>query len=197
MVRPAARPSRRPFGYSAARYLGLVDEGVLGLGDRVELLEGVIVAAEPQNPVHASAVSRIQRVLERTLGDRAIVRVQLDFIAGRRSVPEPDVAVVPPDPTWYADAHPSRAWVVFEVADSSLGPDRLTKGPIYARNGVPQYVVVNVRDDQVESFTAPSAPHRRYRTCTVLQRGDRLRLVAFDDVVLSVDDLLPVRRATR
>src|SRR5262245_10035051 len=95
MERAATWGPRRASGYASDEYLKLIDEGVLGEDDHVELLEGVIVAGEPQNPPHASGVWRIQRLLERELGERAIVRVQLDYIAGRRSVPEPDIAVVP------------------------------------------------------------------------------------------------------
>jgi Uma2 family endonuclease len=171
----------------------LIEQGVLGEDDHVELLEGVIVAGEPQNPPHASGVWRTQRLLERALGDRAIVRVQLDYVAGRRSVPEPDIAVVPFVPDGYATEHPSRAHVVFEVADSSLLQDRLTKGPIYAKNGVPQYVLVNLRDRCVENHTAPSAPRRRYLERTILAGRELLRLVAFPDVTIAVDDLLSAR----
>src|SRR5262249_9271442 len=191
------RAPRCASGYTVAEYYGMVDEGVLGGDDHVELLEGVIVAGEPQNPPHASGVSRVQRALDRAVGDRAIVRVQLDYVAGRRSVPEPDVAMVPPDPDWYATAHPTRAYAVFEVADSSLTQDRLTKAPIYAKNGVPQYVLINLREDCVENYTAPSAPRRRYLERTVLHRGDAVALLAFPDVTIAVDDLLPPRRRAR
>jgi Uma2 family endonuclease len=191
------RTPRRASGYTVAEYYGLLDEGVLGEDDHVELLEGVIVAGEPQNPPHASGVSRVQHALMRALGDRAIVRPQLDYIAGRRSAPEPDVAVVPPDPDWYAGAHPSRAYALFEVADSSLTQDRLTKAPIYAKNGVPQYVLINLREDCVENYTAPSAPRRRYFARAVFRRGESLTLVAFPDVTIAVDDLLPPRRRAR
>lgn len=193
MERVATWGPRRASGYASDEYLKLIDEGVLGEDDHVELLEGVIVAGEPQNPPHASGVWRTQRLLERALGDRAIVRVQLDYVAGRRSVPEPDIAVVPFVPDGYASEHPSRAHVVFEVADASLLQDRLTKGPIYAKNGVPQYVLVNLRDRCVENHTAPSAPRRRYLERTILAAGEQLRLVAFPDVNIAVDDLLSSR----
>ncbi|MCI0346211.1 MAG: hypothetical protein L0221_12335, partial [Chloroflexi bacterium] len=82
MERPATWGPRRASGYDAREYLELVELGVLGEDDHVELLEGVIVAGEPQNPPHASGVWRTPRLLERALGDRAIVRVQLDYVAG-------------------------------------------------------------------------------------------------------------------
>jgi Uma2 family endonuclease len=184
---------RRPSGWESREYLALAARGILGEDDRVELLDGAIVTGEPQSPAHASAVWRLQRLLERALGDRAIVRVQLDYVAGRRSVPEPDVAVVPWAPDAYEHAHPSRAHVVFEVADTALLQDRLTKGPIYARNGVPQYVLVNLRERCVENHTAPSATRPRYRVCAILRPGETLVLEAFPDVVLAVDALLPRR----
>lgn len=187
---PTWGPSRVS-GWRSREYLALAARGVLGEDDRVELLEGAIVAGEPQSPAHASTVCRLQRLLERALGDRAIVRVQLDYVAGRRSVPEPDVAVVPWAPDEYAHAHPSQAHVVFEVADTSLLQDRLTKGPIYARNGVPQYVLVNLRERRVENHVAPTAT--RYGACAILRPGETLALVAFPDVVLPVDALLPRR----
>ena len=193
MARVVTRAPRRPSGYTADEYLGLVDEGVLGADDRVELLEGLIVVSEPQNPSHASGVWRAHRVLERAVGDRAIVRGQLDYIAGPCSVPEPDVAVVPPVPDGYASAHPAHAHLVLEVAHSSLAQDRLTKCLIYAKANIPQYVIVNLRDDCVENYVAPSPPRRRYRERTVLVRGERFQLVTFPEVTIAVDDLLPPR----
>lgn len=186
---------RRASGWESPEYLRLVARGVLGEDDHTELLDGVIVAGEPQSPAHASAVWRLQRLLDRALGDRAIVRVQLDYVAGRRSVPEPDVAVVPWTPDGYAAAHPSRAHVVFEVADSSLAQDRLTKAAIYARNGIPQYVLVNLRDGCVENHVDPIPRGRgRYRRRAMLRRDEALGLVAFRDVVLPVAALLGARR---
>ena len=42
----------------------------------------------------------------------------------------------------------------------------------------------------VENHTRPNAQRGRYSVCTVLRRGETLRLVEFTDVVLAVDDLL-------
>src|SRR5262245_23902549 len=197
MPQTGSRASRSGYGYTVEEYYGLVDDGVLGEDDHVELLEGVIVAGEPQSPPHAAGVTRAHIALVHALGERAIVRSGLDYIAGRRSAPEPDLAIVPPDPDWYAAAHPTRAYALFEFAASSLLQDRLTKAPIYAKNGVPQYVIVNLREDCIENHTAPSAPRRRYLERTVLRRGERLALVAFPDLTIAVDDLLPPRRAGR
>src|SRR5207249_5011895 len=111
---------------------GLVNEGALQPDDRVELLEGVVVSMAPQSPEHASATSRIDRTLREAVGRRAVIRVQCPLLAGRYSIPEPDIAVVPGKEADYDHEHPREALLAVEVADSSLAQDRLTKSRIYA-----------------------------------------------------------------
>lgn len=45
--------------YTAERYFQLVADGVLRADDRVELLDGVIVAMPPSGPPHATATSKV------------------------------------------------------------------------------------------------------------------------------------------
>jgi Uma2 family endonuclease len=179
--------------FTVERYLALVDEGVLAPDDRVELLEGVVVAMAPQNTPHASAVARVTTILIEAIGRRAVVRSQLSFVAGPYSMPEPDVAVVPGRFEDYDHAHPRSAVLVVEVADSSLKQDRLTKAMIYAVAEVPEYWIVNVVHGRVEVHRDPDRAARRYRSVTVADRGARIAPVAFPDVSVRVDDLLPTQ----
>ena len=98
-----------PARYTAARFFQLADEGVLQPDDRVELLEGVIVAMSPHNPPHAFSVRRVYRMLDRIVLDRAVVSAQLPLVVSSDSVPEPDVAVLPGAETDYQAAHPTTA----------------------------------------------------------------------------------------
>jgi Uma2 family endonuclease len=177
--------------FTTERYLALAEAGVLGPEDRVELLEGVVVSMAPHNVRHASGIMWASEALFRAVGERAVVRVQLSFVAGKRSVPEPDVAIVPGSKTDYLSAHPANALLIVEVADSSLGQDRITKSWIYAKAGVPEYWLVNLRDDCVEVFRDPDPRARRYRSATVAGHGERLALTALAGVIVAVDDLLP------
>jgi Uma2 family endonuclease len=179
--------------HTAETYLGLVEAGVLTENDRVELLEGVVVTMSPQNPPHAAGVSRVNDVLGRAVGDRAAIRVQLSLVVGALSVPEPDVAVVPGRTADYERAHPTTALLVVEVADSSLAQDRLTKSAIYAAAGIPEYWIVNLRDDRVEVMRAPDPAARAYASVRLVGRGERLELVALPGVAVAADDLLPQR----
>lgn len=178
-------------GYSVNAYFGLVHSGVLDEDDRVELLDGVIVAEPPRDPPHASGISYATDAIQRAVGG---VRIQAPFIADPFSVPEPDVAVVAGTKEDYLDLHPSTALLVVEVSDSSLQQDRLSKSRIYAGAGVPDYWIVNLRDDCVEVFRAPDAERRVYGVREVERAGDQLELVALAGAAVAVGDLLPPRR---
>jgi Uma2 family endonuclease len=183
-----------PTRMSVERYLGLVEAGVLGPDDRVELLEGVIVAMAPQNPAHATGVARADDVLRAAIGKRAHIRPQLSLVL-RRSVPEPDLAVVSGSVDDYERAHPTTALLVIEVADSSLKQDRLSKAAIYAAAGIPEYWIVNLRDEVVEVMRDPDPAQARYRAAHGAARGERLELVALPGAALDAAELLP--RASR
>jgi Uma2 family endonuclease len=120
------------------------------------------------------------------LGDRANVEVQASFAAPNESEPEPDVLVVPPGD--YLDAPPSAAWLIVEVADSSLARDR-AKAALYATGQVTEYWIVNLRDAVVEVHRQP-APSG-YASVTRRARGEKLTLAAFADVEVAVSEILP------
>src|SRR5881296_2216205 len=183
----AAPPETR---YTSERYLALVDAGALGPDDKVELLEGEIVVMAPEGPRHEVAIDKAADALRVAVAGRAAVRVQHSVHAGARSVPEPDIAVVPGRHD-YARARPRTALLVVEVSDGSLARDRLRKAPVYAAAGIPEYWIVNLRDDVVEVSRAPERAARRYTETRVAQRGERLELVALPGTSVAVDDLLP------
>jgi len=193
MSRVAGAPREYPLRWTVEEYFGLVHRGDLRPDDRVELLDGLIVAMSPQDPLHAAAITRLTRVLQRVVGDRAAVRVQLPIVLGR-SAPEPDLTLVPIDAGENPEAHPRSAFLVVEVADSSLVPDRLTKAAIYARAGLPEYWLVNLVDDCIEIFRKPVRKWGRYRSTSTVSRGERIRVAAFPDVTVAVEELLPPRR---
>ncbi len=194
MAHPAPTDPVAPARWTTEHYLRLVDEGVLGPDDKVELLEGVIVAM-PSNTAHEAGVVRISHALFKAVGDRAVVRIQLSLMAGGYSVPEPDAAVVPGTIRDYDRERPTAALLVAEVSDTSLKQDRLTKAPIYAVAGVPEYWIVNLRDDCVEVRWNPEPEERRYGSVMIVHRGQRIELVGLPGVSVAVDDLLPSRVA--
>jgi Uma2 family endonuclease len=172
-------------------YLALFERGLLEEDDRVELLDGVVVAMAPPNPPHCGNTSRAAHALRLAVGDRAHVREEKPLIVGRHSLPEPDAAVVPLDPLVYTRSHPTTAFLVVEVSDSSLPQDRLSKSRIYAGHGIPEYWIVNLRGERIEVLRDPDRRRRCYRETTIVRRGTRLELVALPGVAVLSDDLLP------
>lgn len=136
-------------------YEQMVDAGILGPEDKVELIDGVILEMSPQGLPHSAAMQRLTTDLIHGLPrDVAGVRCQLPLRLPPRSMPEPDLAVVAPGD--YDDAQPETAWLVIEVADSSKRFDLATKAALYARHAVPEYWVLDVRARGVHVHTSPS-----------------------------------------
>jgi len=180
-----------PTRLSADEYFDLVRTGQLDPDDKVELLEGVVVAMAPQGPPHAGMIGKLTKTLVTLFGDRATVRVQCSYLASAMTVPEPDFAVVPGLPVEYETRHPDRAHLIIEVADSSLPSDRLSKSRIYAAARVRQYLIVNLRRDVVEIYEQPVAERASYAVTRVARRGERIVVVDFPALSLAVSDLLP------
>jgi len=168
-------------------YDRMVEAGLFR-GERLELWRGVIVPMSPQKSPHASAVQALTRILVTALtpGGRATVRIQLPLALSAESEPEPDVAVVP----WgeYRDAHPSRALLVIEVADTSLDDDRGFKAEEYAAAGVPEYWVVDVRGKTIEVHA--DVVDGRYTTRVVHASDARCAPRAFADVSVAVREIV-------
>lgn len=110
----------------------------------MELLEGVI-SPVPSSREHAALPNEVADVLRTVFAAAGVaVRVQSPPLAGSRSVPEPDVAVVPGRQRDHLAVHPDRALLVVEIAQSSIAADRSTKAAIYAAAWVQEYWIVDL-----------------------------------------------------
>jgi Uma2 family endonuclease len=174
-----------PHRLSRAEYDAIVATGVLD-DERVELLQGIMVDMSPNDPPHASPVDLLTEILVPVLVGRARVRIQLPIIATDDSEPEPDVAVVPAAD--YSREHPGSAFLIIEVADSSLRKDRLVKGPLYARSGFQEYWLMNVRTREVEVHRGPSGDG--WKSVTRHGAEETLHPLAFPDVAVSIGEVL-------
>lgn len=169
------RPLRRSEFHQLGELGAFADE-------RVELLDGVLVAMSPLGARHCHAVDVLTELLILALAGRALVRVQEPIAASDQSEPQPDLAVVRREP--FLDDHPRSAFLLIEVAESSLAQDRGVKSLIYARAGVPEYWVVDLVGRVIEVHTGPS--EAGYRDVVRRLPGEELRPVGFPDVVVPV-----------
>ncbi len=111
------------------QYHRLVEAGILGEDDRVELLAGQLVEMSPIGPRHALAVDALKELLVMAVGGRARARAQNPIELDDTSEPQPDFALVRRPWRGYRGAHPrpDDIFLLVEVADSSLNTDRGAK----------------------------------------------------------------------
>jgi Uma2 family endonuclease len=169
-------------------YHRMIETGILDEDERLELLEGVIVALSPQKDRHAWPIEYLTRLLVRALGDAYRVRAQLPLTLGRSNEPEPDLAVSRAD-LRTRGRHPGTAILVIEVADASLRKDRTVKAALYARFRVPEYWVVNLEAQVVEIFTEPRPRSGVYGAVRTVGRRDTLVSESLPEVSVRVRDL--------
>ena len=112
-------------------------------------------------------------------------------------MPEPDVMVVRGDLRQYRDQLPRAEDVglVVEVADASLSRDQVFKKAIYAQAGIPVYWLVNLLEQRVEEYTAPtgSAENADYGQRRDYSLADEIPLLldGRQFATIPVRDLLP------
>jgi Uma2 family endonuclease len=173
------RPLYRDEYYRLAEFGAFEDE-------RIELLEGELVRMSPPGAPHSATIQVLNRLFLPRLLERAEVRIQLPFDAAETSQPQPDVALVPLDT--YRTAHPAKAYLLIEVAESSLGYDQGKKQRIYARARVPEYWIVNIPDECIEVYRQPGLSG--YDKCELVPRSGSIAPLEFPDVVIRVADVL-------
>lgn len=174
----------RPRRLRRVEYDKLVEAGCFQ-GEHVELIHGMIVEMSPRGPDHDDALEVLADILAAQLPGEVRVRCQMAFVASDDSEPEPDLAVVKRDRV--RGRHPSHAYLVVEVAWSSLSTDRTLKAEVYATSGVPEYWIVNVASQQVEVLRLPAQGH--YTRAETYGRSDMLTIAAFPGVSVRVGDL--------
>lgn len=176
--------------FSVEEYHQMVRAGILKEDDRVELLEGEIIEMTPIGPRHAVCVAGLTEHFARSVAPRAVVWGRSPIRLGPYSEPQPDVALLRPPRTRYADAHPgpSDILLVIEVGDTTVEDDRTRKIPIYARASIREAWLVNLPGESIEVYRDPARDG--YRDVRTVRRGESLAPQAFPDVTLTVDELL-------
>lgn len=176
--------------FTVADYDQMIETGILGEDDRVELLNGEIVPMSPIGSRHAACVNRLNKILVGLTGERGIVSVQNPVKLGDLSEPEPDLAVLAPQDDFYEQESPTPedVYLLIEVADTSAVHDRTVKVPLYAQGGVPEVWLVDLEAGHVDAFRRPSASgyllRQRYLS------GQTVSLAAGLDLSVAVDGMM-------
>lgn len=176
---------------SVVEYHRMGEVGILSPDEKVELLAGQIVKKQVKGTRHTSTNKRLEKYLENALVDRVLVRTQDPIRLDNYSEPEPDIAVVVPDPLFYAEHHPTPAevYLIIEISDTTLRQDCEFKAQLYAQAGINDYWVLDLSNRRLYVFRLPS--REGYQVQQVLIDGEMISPLAFPAFNLPVSDLLP------
>jgi Uma2 family endonuclease len=182
LSRYPATPRRR---LTVDEYHRMGEAGILTDDDRVELIEGELVAMAPIDSEHIAATNMLNRMLVLAVGDRGIVSVGNPVRLTRHSEPQPDFSVLKPRGDYRKTLpRPADTMLAVEVANTSLDYDRKVKLALYARSGIPEVWIVNLAAGEVEVYQSPVADN--YTSVTRAGRLDSLTIKAIPGVLIPV-----------
>ncbi len=184
----AVQLTRRRF--SVDEYHWMAHVGILGEDDRVELIAGEIVEMAPIGPGHVGSLIDFTERFVHQFGDVAQVSVQSSVRLDQYDEPQPDLVLVCRRADFYRSALPTAEdiFLLVEVSDTSLAVDRRVKLPLYARAGILETWLVDLRHHRLHVHREPTADG--YRVTRTLPRGERIAPLAFPDREIAVADLL-------
>ncbi len=164
----------KPVKLRVEDYVMLDDAGAFNAYGRTELIEGEVVYMNSQHRPHARVQTRLLislagELAKRVDGLEALVEGSVSMPP--YNVPEPDIAVTS-EPEGEGLIPLASLALVIEVADTTLRNDLGRKAKIYAREGVPEYWVVDVNGQSIHQLWSPTGE----------EYGQR-REVPFGDVI--------------
>lgn len=176
--------------FTVADYERMGQVGIFSEDERVELVCGEVVKMPPIGERHAACVDFLTQLIILRLRRSAIVRVQSSVRLDEYSQPQPDITVLKHRDDFYRHKQPGPEDIllVIEVSDATLKYDQKVKVPLYARAGIPEVWVVNLRGGRVKAYADPA--EGAYRTITSYARGEELRSRSFAALRLPVAELL-------
>jgi Uma2 family endonuclease len=165
--------------------------------ERLELLQGWIIPKYKKSPLWASTCGIIASVLRAKL--EGTVPTQLRhrplFTFGD-NMPEADLAIVRGDLGDFDTRHPEgrELLLVIEVTDGTIIRDRW-KVRLYAGARIPAYWIVNLEENQIESYDHLDVERGNYTRQQIHRSGDVVPLtLGQTEVTIGADEILPRSR---
>lgn len=169
-------------------YHRMGEVGILHEDDRVELIDGELIQMAAIGTRHFTCVNTLNHMLVREAGDAAIVSVQNPVRLGMHWEPQPDVTVIRTRDYRESLPTPEDVLLLIEVSDTTLSHDRNTKLPEYARVGIREVWIIDLKGEAVERHTEPS--EGGYGLVRRARRGETLESDALPDLAIPVDAML-------
>ncbi len=176
--------------FSIDDYEAMVEKGVLGPDDRVELIDGEVLEMTPIGPRHQVCVDRLTKLFASLVGEHADVRVQGAIGLSPHSEPQPDLTLLRPPLEKYATVHPGPTDILLavEVCDTTFAFDRDVKAPLYGKAGIAETWLVDLAGRRVLAMTQPGPGG--YKVTTTYAAGETVTARELPRITIAVGDIL-------
>ena len=138
----------------------MIEAGVVREDEKFELVEGEIVVTAAKGVAHERIKSALTVAVSRALPDYLTIGVEATLRLTDMIMLEPDVAVFSKEvfkkSTTFAHLDAGEAYLVIEVAASSLAYDKGLKARLYARHRVKEFWVIDANTRTTWVHTGPS-----------------------------------------
>ncbi len=183
-------PPRRAFSVDDIRRM--IEAGVLGEDERMELIEGEIIMMSAKSIAHDNIKNALLIAFAKVVPDHIYVGVESTLQLADDILVEPDIAIVSraiykADPKGFAQPRAEHVHLLIEVAVSSMSYDRETKARLYARHGIREYWVIDANERRTFVHTGPTADG----WSSIVERGpdEALTTAALPGFALKLGDI--------
>jgi hypothetical protein len=198
------RGTARLWQFTRKDVAALVRMGIVPEDASTELLDGMIVhtdrAATGEDALrvgkdHRVTVERLSNLRSQLNTSARHVESQQPLACTDTDEPQPDFMVIRGQLEDYGDDGPTAAdaFCVVEVADSSYERDSGVKLKAYAKAGVQQYIIINLRNRTAEVYTQPNRAAETYPPPQILSADQALplRVGESESFTVSLASVLP------
>jgi Uma2 family endonuclease len=169
--------------FTLDEYHKLGEVGILGLRERVELLDGLLVQMSQIGPRHQFILEQLVEAFINQSQGRYRVSPGRPIPIPDHDEPQPDLALIKRGLPTARHVTPTEIFLVIEISDTTLATDLDKKRQLYQSVGIPEYWVIGIRSRIVRVYRL--AADGTYSE-TVHSKGP-LSPKAFPDVKIEAD----------
>jgi len=188
-ARELGRDVGSPIKLRIEDYLRLHDVGAFKRYAKTELIDGLVYAMNPQHRPHGFAKDelayRLRRALE-SIGSDLHVATEQSVAMTPHDQTEPDV-ILTTEPRGPGPIPVASVALLAEVAHASLDHDLFRKAPVYAKNGVAEYWVVDVNAGRIHQMWSPQG--EAYAKRREVKSGGRIEAATIEALAVETDGI--------
>ncbi len=165
-------------------------------GKRTEFLGGEIIEMPTMNSPHATGLTLADDNLRKVFSENFVVRNQMPMNFGAEFEVVPDIVIIKGKARDFINAHPQTADLVVEISDTTLSYERNRKASLFAKNGIEDYWILNLKNGRLEIYRRPITDKNAfhgfgYAEMLIFTEKDTVSPLAAPKAKIKVADLLP------